>query len=346
MKKFYFILFISFIFSLTGCEHFNTEFCERPFLETPPALVTKIAFGSCSRENKVQPMLYTIANTNPDLFIYLGDNVYCDTENMDEMRNEYTKLSCKNEFQQLIASTYTLATWDDHDYGENNSGNWYPMKESSKEIFLEFWNEPDTSTRRDHLGIYHSVYFGDAQHRVQVILLDCRTFRTAQVEVNDDYIPDNSPDATMLGTAQWIWLEQELQKPAELRIICSSTQFGAEHNGMETWANYPLDHEKMFNLIQTTQANRVLFISGDTHYGDLSKVQKPGLYPVYDCTSSGLTEAEGPADNIYRIITGVDKINAGLITIDWAAQSLAIQLLGLNGNPFFTHTVPFTEIQF
>ncbi|MCX7743294.1 MAG: hypothetical protein N2167_01880 [Flavobacteriales bacterium] len=76
----------------------------------PQGVVTKIAWGSCANENKPQPILNTIVSKYPDIFIYWGDNVYCDTQYMDEMRNEYSKLSCKNEFQNLISHIPVLAT--------------------------------------------------------------------------------------------------------------------------------------------------------------------------------------------------------------------------------------------
>jgi hypothetical protein len=70
-----------------------------------------------------------------------------------------------------------IATWDDHDYGVNDGGKEYPKKEESKKIFLDFFKEPDTSSRWKHKGIYTSYYYGEAGKKLQVIVLDCRTFR-------------------------------------------------------------------------------------------------------------------------------------------------------------------------
>ncbi|MFM8759872.1 MAG: alkaline phosphatase D family protein, partial [Methylophilaceae bacterium] len=97
---------------------------------------------------------------------------------------------------------------------------------------------------------------------MQIILLDNRTFRDNLLpyrgEVKNDprykyeldYAPHTSKDSTLLGEAQWQWLEQELRKPADLRIIGSSTQFSIEFNGYEAWANFPHEQARMLNLIK------------------------------------------------------------------------------------------------
>jgi alkaline phosphatase D len=346
LKIEFFVVLIS-CFLITSCKKFNTEFCNLPYKTDKPSVLTKIAFGSCSSENKDQPILNTVVSKSPDLFIYLGDNVYCDTKNADEMRDVYRRLSCKPEFSNLISSVFTLAVWDDHDFGVNDGGEDYCCKEKSKEIFLDFWNEPEVSERRNHTGIYHAVYFGDSAHLVQVILLDCRTFRTCQKSSGSDYIPDLNAGASMLGTEQWNWLENELRKPARLRIICSSTQFGTEYNGMESWSNYPYEQDKIVNLIKNTGAEHTLFLSGDVHYADISRRNYNGLYPLYDFTSSGLTQIDPfSARNIYRLGQAVMEVNAGMISIDWQQEILNLEVINLGGNTVLQHSIPFAELEF
>lgn len=344
------ILLAGLLTLLGSCKHLNTEFCDRPIQQDTSATVTRIMFGSCSSENKDQPILTTIAGKQPDLFIYLGDNIYGDTEDMDLLRSKYARLSCKPEFQQLLGSTTVLATWDDHDYGENDAGLDYPQKEASKQIFLEFWNEPAGSSRWTHPGIYHNLELGDSAHRVQIILLDMRTFRTPLSEnTSGSYVQDNNPASTFLGGQQWLWLEQQLQRPAQLRLICSSTQFGTEYNGMETWANFPLEQQRMFELIRQTQAGGVMFISGDVHYGELSMHQEPQLYPIYDFTSSGLTQIDGAAaNNVYRIGNAFMQRNAGMIEINWSAADPEIRMVIIDetGNEFLQQTIPLSVLSF
>ena len=140
---------------------------------------TKIAFGSCGYQDEPQPVLSIAAEQKPDAFIFLGDNIYGDTDNMDTLRNKYQRLGAKPEYQQLAAATKIFATWDDHDFGWNDAGKYYPYKEQSKEIFLSFFKEPAESDRRKHEGIYHAEYIQQGDKTVQLILLDVRTFRNS-----------------------------------------------------------------------------------------------------------------------------------------------------------------------
>lgn len=333
-----------------SCKTDPAIICSHPTHASPTGIVSKIAFGSCSKQDKDQPILYSIVDQQPDIFAYLGDNIYGDTKDMSVLQSKYGLLSCKPEFQNLLSSVYVIATWDDHDYGANDSGLDYPMKEESKQIFLEFWNEPYSSERRNHTGIYTSYYYGDSLHRVHVILLDCRTFRSLLVEdANGDYVANYDSSATMLGSEQWAWLKNELMQPARVRIIGSSTQFGREHNGYEAWANFPLQQQKMFQTIRDAHASGVVFMTGDVHIAELSVNNEPDLYPVYDLTSSGLTQLEGEdIPNANRVGNSFLDYNFGMIEIDWSQPDplILFKAYGLNGDAGITHSVNLSEISF
>lgn len=325
-----------------------------------------IGLGSCSDQDKPQPILNTIADKQPNVFIYLGDNIYGDTRDMDELAKKYAKLAQKSAFQRLKASTKLLATWDDHDYGENDAGRSYPHKAASRELFLDFWEEPKTSERRTHTGIYHSVYLEDAPIKIQVILLDTRTFRDEllhnekpiQKPFKNDYYPNEQPDSTFLGAEQWAWLEQQLLAPADLRIVASSNQFSHEYNGWESWRNVPKEQERFLKLIQKTKANGVVFISGDVHWGELSKYENPYTYPIYDLTSSGLTQSWHDTEpNKNRIGSVVRANNFGWITILVPINAkrtketpehvqVQFELYDKQGTPQVTHTIDLAELSF
>jgi alkaline phosphatase D len=293
--------------------------------------VTKIAFGSCGHQDDPQPVLNLAARQKPDAFIFLGDNIYGDTDDMDTLKAKYQRWMAKPEYRQLAATTKIMATWDDHDFGRNDAGKWYPFKLASKQIFMDAFNEPAHSERRKHEGIYKAEYIYTAGKKIQVLLLDVRTFRNNLLLYSDsahtikhnffytpDYLPHHSADSNLLGPAQWQWLETELKKPADLRLICSGSQFSIEYNGYEAWANFPLEQERMLQLIKSTKANAVLFLTGDVHYAEISRLKQPGLYPIYDITSSGITSTwDFAARNKNRIEGPVMDNHYGLLTISW-----------------------------
>lgn len=107
----------------------------------------RIAFGSCMVEDAPKPVLDLATATDPDLFIFLGDNIYGDTNDMIVLQAKYDLLDASPEFQRLVTSTPILATWDDHNYRANDAGKEYPQKKESREIFLDFWKVPADSDR-------------------------------------------------------------------------------------------------------------------------------------------------------------------------------------------------------
>jgi alkaline phosphatase D len=327
---------------------------------TPPA-TTKIAFGSCGHETEPMPVLSLAASYRPDAFVFLGDNIYGDTDNMDTLRAKYNRLGSKPEYQQLAQATRILATWDDHDFGRNDAGREYPYKAASKQIFLDFFKEPANSTRRQHEGIYHSEYLQSGDKTIQVLLLDVRTFRSPQLKYDTsaqlprkdyfyqlDYKPHTSPDSVLLGEAQWQWLQGELAQPADLRLICSGSQFGIEFNGYEAWANYPHEQQRMLQLIQQTKANGILFLTGDVHYGEISKLQQPGLYPLYDITSSGITSTwDFATPNSNRIEGPVMDNHVGLLTVVWEADPIIkMEIIDKHNNGRIEYSIKKSDISF
>lgn len=332
-------------------------------LSAQPALplVSRIAFGSCGHQDKPQPILDTVLRHQPEVFVYLGDNIYGDTRDMKILRSKYAQLGAKPEFQRLKKNTKLLATWDDHDYGWNDTGRHYPFKKESKEIFMNFWEEPANSPRRSHEGIYTSYLFEGNGRRLQIILLDNRTFRddlrTYRGEFHRDarffypldYHPHQTTDSTLLGEAQWQWLEAELSKPADLRIIGSGSQFGISYNGYEAWANFPHEQQRMLDLIKKTHASGVLFITGDVHYAEISKLRERGLYPIYDVTSSGITSTwHFPTPNENRIEGPVMENHFGLLSVDWSVPDpvIKMEIYDVRNNQRIEYSVRLSEISF
>ena len=329
--------------------------------QTTIPLVSKIAFGSCAGEDHPQPILDLVVKHKPDIFVYLGDNIYGDTEDMNVLKAKYDSLAAKPEFQRLKKNVKLYATWDDHDFGWNDAGKHYPFKKESKELFLKFFEEPQNSERRRHEGIYTSYMFEGNGKRLQLILIDNRTFRNNlrlyRGELNSDdrffypldYYPLQIEDSVMLGETQWKWLEGELKKPADLRIIGSGSQFGISFNGYEAWANFPHERKRFLDLIKKTRANGVMFITGDVHYAEISKLEIKDQYPIYDVTSSGITSTwlfATPNDN--RIEGPVMDNHFGLITIDWSKKDpdIKMEIWDIRDNQRIEHTIRLSEITF
>ena len=322
-------------------------------------IMRTIAFGSCAHQDRPQPIWEAITDLQPDLFLLLGDNIYADTQDMDEMRRKYARFGAQSGFRKLCEACPILATWDDHDYGKNDAGASYPMREESQRIFCDFFNEPASSPRRQREGIYDSSVFGPPGQRVQIILLDTRYFRSRLTRggrrgLNPNgypgrYVANNDPQSTILGQAQWAWLERQLEVEADLRVMVSSIQVAAEDHGFEKWMNLPHERQRLCDLIRQTRAGGIIVVSGDRHKAELSRLDDCADYPLYDVTSSGLNRPSGWYNEInrHRIGSEYHDENFGVIRIDWDSPepTVSLQIRKLDGEPAIVHDVPLSALQ-
>jgi alkaline phosphatase D len=313
---------------LSGCKVFGVPL---PSVESKRPL-RRIAFGSCMQQADPQPIWDVIGRADPDLFLFIGDNVYADTEDMDKMRRDYEMLGAKPQYQRFRAAVPIEAIADDHDYGINDGGMEYPKKEESKQIMLDFFGEPKDSERRRRPGNYTSYMHGPSGQRVQVILMDLRWFRTALISTDNGYVPNPDPQASMLGEAQWAWLEQELQKPARVRVIASTTQFSSSDHPWEKWANFPLEKARMLALLDRLNVRNAVIISGDMHFAELSAEKTPGGFMLYDITSSGMNFYEPGVQfqNRNRIAIHDTSPNFGMVEFTWEKSRVIVSLQARN----------------
>lgn len=310
---------------------------DQPFNE----VLTTIAFGSCNNENEAQPMWQEIMDQHPQLWIWLGDNIYADTEDMEVMQAKYNRQLKNTNYQDFLSEVPVIGVWDDHDYGVNDGGKDYPEKKASKQLMMEFLAVSGNSNQLGHEGAYGSYTYGPEGKQVKVILLDTRYFRDNLKREDRAYVP--SEEGTLLGEEQWAWLEGELaNSTADVNIIGSSIQVLSSEHRFEKWGNFPAERERLINLVAETNVQHAFFLSGDRHVGEISRLQAEGMdYPLYDITSSGLTHAYEGADaskepNRYRQSGLIGKLNYGLITINWEAEEpeVTVSIRGLNDTTY------------
>ena len=319
--------------------------------------ISTIAFGSCAKQWEPQPIWTAIAATEPDLFLFLGDAIYGDWDGTDvftpteeSLRRDWERLGATPEFAAFRERAPILATWDNHDYGKHDGGAEFVLKEESKRLFLDFFGEPTGSERRARPGVYDAKTFGPEGSRTQVILLDCRSFKgsyikderskeeKARLGIRGQYLLNDDPEATLLGAAQWAWLEEELRKPAELRLICSGTQVVADEKAMEEWGNFPLERQRMFDLVAKTRASGVIFLSGNVHFAEISRTDE-GPYPLMDFTASGMTHVTpeyAKLNNSRRLAGPLTELNFGLIEMDWSQATIRMSGLEQSGQQAFS----------
>ena len=279
-----------------------------------------IAFGSYNHEYDPQDFWPVIGQSQPDLWIWAGDNIYGDDTREAVFVEKYRKVFMDPHYRKFRESVPVIGTWDDHDYGENNSGKWYGHKGMTQRLALDFLEEPVDSPRRLQEGIYTSYLFGPPDKRVKVILIDNR------------YHADQPGfQSRLLGREQRDWLKKELV-PGDARItfVVSGTPVLVEGHKFEKWANFPLSRDWLLRYIRQKQIPGVIFLSGDRHIHEFSlKNDKETAYPLIDFTSSGMThyyDSFTGEPNRYRVGQVYAGTGYGLITIDWDRADPRINL--------------------
>lgn len=307
-------------------------------------VLTRFAFGSCVEENRSMAFWDVIAAQKPQAFLLIGDNVYGDTRatgaaDIPTLTASYRKLSARAEFDRFRRSIPMLTTWDDHDFGANDGGGSFAFKEYAEKAYESYWGATDEVKSRP--GVYESRIVGPEGKRVQFILLDTRFFRSDLVAMPYRspapalgwYIANTDPKATLLGDAQWQWLEQQLAKPADLRFIISSIQMITSAHNYESWANFPKERERFYRLLAAQQIDNAMLLTGDRHAGAMYKTEVAGLKsPLWEITSSSLNYGFGKGDDRAREPDparngGLWSVaNFSVIDIDWTTKAVKFSL--------------------
>ncbi|MFN8369201.1 MAG: alkaline phosphatase D family protein [Bacteriovoracaceae bacterium] len=325
------LIFVTLVFILFSCAGNETK---PPVLSTLSPNAFLIAFGSCNQHNYPQPLWKVINDIKPNVFVWTGDIVYADASSEKDSRlAEYLNIQ-KNipDYVQLRSQAKVIGVWDDHDFGINNGGKVNPVKKMYQRLVLDFLDEPKNSPRRKQNGIYTSYKFTHLNEEIKVILLDGR-FNRDDPGLNSD----------VLGKEQWSWLEHELKSSkAKVNIIVSGIQVLPNQHPFERWGDFPKAKDKLFNLIKSSKAKGVFFLSGDRHFAEISRLNVTGIeYPLIDVTSSGMTHFfEGANEtNALRINDLYAGLNFGLISIQWEKdQSLVtLSVLDQKGNVRISH---------
>jgi alkaline phosphatase D len=244
----------------------------------------RVAFGSCPKfqDDRVQPIWQVISGFEPDLFFWIGDNIYGDTLDPDILREEYRRQRDVHGLQPLLHNVSHLAVWDDHDFALNNHDRENPIKHEALDVFKDYWPNPAYGLP-DTPGVFFTYSYGD----VDFFFLDGRFYR----DPNSD--PD-TPEKTMLGAAQFEWLKQELAASDGIfKVIVSGSGFSnAKGEGGDSWAAFLHERNRVFDFIRDREITGVILASGDSHFGEINVIpwSEKGGYDLYDLVSSALAQ--------------------------------------------------------
>ena len=297
----------------------------------------KIGLGSCLDQDYPQPIWQSIKKEDLNYFIFLGDNVYGDTRygSLRKMKSAYDKQ--KKVLPDFLNDISIFSIWDDHDFGINDGGADYRFKRRAQELYLDFWEITKDDDRSNREGIYFSkneIFF---DKKFKFIFLDTRFFRSKLKGKKSNYIENIEPDATILGNAQWTWLENELKSDFDFLFIFSSIQIIAKDHRFEKWSNFPNERAKLFELLEQFNDKTILF-SGDRHRAGIYR--KNGIIEVTSSSMNKPGSSFSETDS-YLIGKTYPQENYGVLEI--LENTIHIKIKDIKGNTLNSIEKPYKK---
>lgn len=327
------------------------------YREDPPTFTA--AMGSCLFINEAvydrpeetwgiyggeYEILDAIREDDPDVMLWLGDNTYfreVDYGSRAGMAYRYARDRRTVEpLARLLTSVANYATWDDHDYGPNNSDRTFPLRADALDLFELFWANPSYG-QPDLPGVFTQFEWAD----VEFFLLDDRYHRDA----------NRAPEATrgIYGRPQLEWLLQALAASrAPFKVVASGGQMLNPHSPYEAFVHAPSEYAWFFGELEARGIEGVVFVSGDRHHGELLRMEREGSYPVYELTSSPLTSGGASAsrelDNPLRVEGTLvnNQRNYAMMRVEGAREdrTMTLTMHAVDGSTLWTHAIHESEL--
>jgi len=241
----------------------------------------RLGLTSCMKYGQPQDSWKLFLKEKPDLHLTVGDTQYSDSTDADVQWRHHLRYRRVPEFAEVIRNVPTIAVWDDHDYGPNNSDGAARGKEASLASWRQVWANPRLGTNQTP-GAFFKYSWGD----VDFFVLDGRYHRS----------PDRAPDndkKRMLGDEQFTWLLDGLKKSsASFKIIASGSTL--DHSRADGWKIYTFSRHRLFDAIRKHNISGVVYLSGDIHRSLVWEHRESGRvgYPLVEVVSSGIANSK------------------------------------------------------
>ncbi len=255
--------------------------------------------------------------------------------------------------QNFLKAMPQFAMWDDHDYGPNDIGKNYILKDASRKVFNNYFCNP--SSGENGQGIYTMNSWGDAD----IFMTDDRWWRSAD-RIKDsvdgpDGLPGKkpNPEKRMLGAQQMEWLKNSLlYSTATFKIIAVGSQVLNPVSPFDTWWDFPAEYDELMNFIKEYKINGIVFLTGDRHHSEIIKVERQGTYPLYDITVSPLTSGTHSfggteKNNPYRVLGIDEKQNYGKFSFSGnrGSRKMKIEYFGIKGDKLGEWSISEKELK-
>ena len=308
-----------------------------------PSGTVRLAFGSCFHRWGLgnQKQADVIRSREPAALLAIGDiGVQDRRTHLGLQRADYLQRDFQPAWRSLTASIPVFATWDDHDYFDNDKAG-IPegcTKEDQIgiwDVFRRAWNNPSYGFGDQRRGVFLRTRIGPCD----VIMTDERYFRTGE-------------KGSFLGEDQMKWLEDQLLSCQGPFIILSCGTMWSDYvsNGKDSWGrNDPEGRERIFKLIEQHRIGGVLLISGDRHGARGFRIPRPSGFNFYEFEAASLGGRSGPVVNVpdcpqqFYGVAGQYAFGEFTIHADLPDPQVEFRLIGDDGK--YIHEMKLTRSQ-
>jgi alkaline phosphatase D len=283
-------------------------------------------------------MWNTIGQTQPDVLLLLGDNVYSDNPKSPAMQHYcYYRRQSRPEFRKLVSTTPVFTIWDDHDFGTNDCWGGPDIetpvwKRPVYNVYRNNWVNPGYGGGDKHPGCYYDFYLGN----VHFIMLDGRYYRT--------------PKKSMLGPVQKKWLLETIRNSkGKIKVLCSPVPwvFRAKGNSKDTWNGFKTERNQIFDFLAEHKIDGVVLMSADRHRSDLWKIDRENGYDLYEFNSSRLTNQHVHPEMKQALFSYNKKQSFGLVDFDTTIDdpTVTYRVVTIDGEEVFSQTIPMSSLR-
>lgn len=266
------------------------EACITPASSATAPAQMKIAFGADFHKSGLwnRPLLEQIRKRGNAVMLLLGDSAVDDRDaNVGLHRSDYLLRDLSPAWQELVSSVPVYATWDDHDYFNNDKSGVPPGateadRTAVRRVWQQSWNNPSCGFEQKGQGIFFRTRIGPCD----LIMLDTRFFRTSKGKAD-----------AMLGTDQRRWLVEQLAAcTAPFIILTGGTMWSDSiSDGKDSWGKWdPEGREQLLNLIEKQGISGVLLLSGDRHGARVLRIPRPSGFVFHEFEMGSLGGHPGP----------------------------------------------------
>jgi alkaline phosphatase D len=220
-----------------------------------------------------------MAAVEPHAVVLLGDTPYIDSTVLEIQRTRYGEFAAVPEFADLLRNRPLYATWDDHDFGANDTDGRLDGKEDARRAFIEYHANPSYGEGDE--GVYTKFRRGG----IEVFLLDTRYFAGTEAS------PAAAEEPTLLGRRQWEWLRRELRaSTAPFKLLASGMIWNAavRPGKPDHWGSYPHERDALIRFIGEQDISGVVLAGGDVHRTRVLRYETTDIagYPITELITS------------------------------------------------------------